>query len=332
MLLLFCRRDNALVANISKSRNNEHMKINSVLIAGAGAIGLSVAETLYGYDPGCVSIMAKGERLERYRENGLRVNGKKIDFRFSHGEKADLVIVACKFHHLNQVIEDIRPSVGEGTIILSLLNGISSEDIIGASLGRERLPLAMVLGVDARHGGEETTYTVKGVIHFGDAAGSNGEREERIGDFFTRAGVAHKLEQNMKRALWYKYMLNIGMNQTTAILRIPYRAIQTRGVSGEIPEARMLCEKAMREVIAVANAEGVDLYEGDIENGRKTLNTMSPEGLTSMYQDVLAGRKTELEMFSPALMELAKKHGISVPVNETLYLQLRTIEAALPDC
>jgi 2-dehydropantoate 2-reductase len=303
------------------------MKINSVLIAGAGAIGLSYAESLYKSDPGCVSILAKGERLERYRKNGLWVNGEKLGFRFSQGEKVDLVIVASKFHHLEQIIEDMSPSVGENTIILSLLNGISSEDIIGRKLGRERLPLAMVLGTDAFHDGEKTTYTRKGVIHFGDAEGKNGEREESIAELFTRADIPFKLEQNMKRAFWYKYMLNVGANQVTAVLKLPYEAIMNKGDPNEIPEARFLLEKTMREVIAVANAEGIDLNEGDIEISYKTVNSLNPKGCTSMCQDVLAGRKTEVEMFSLALMELAKKHNISVPVNETLYLQLRAIEA-----
>jgi 2-dehydropantoate 2-reductase len=303
------------------------MKINSVLIAGAGAVGLTAAQTIYKYDPGCISILAKGERLERYRKNGLWVNGEKLDFRFSYGEKTDFIIIATKFHHLDGVIEDIRPSVTEGTIVLSLLNGISSEEIIGKKLGIERPPLAMVLGTDAFHEGGKTAYTLKGVIHFGDAQGNNGEREESIAEFFTRCGVPFALETNMKRKFWYKYMINVGANQTTAVLRLPYAALQTKGGKGEIKEAKILFEKAMYEVIAVANAEGIDLNESDIESVYRTMNTLNPSGYTSMCQDVLAGRKTEVEMFSLALMELAKKHGISVPVNETLYLQLRTIES-----
>ena len=300
--------------------------INSVLIAGAGAIGLLVAETIYNADPDCVSILANGERLERYRNNGLWVNGKRIDFRLACGEKADLIIVACKLHHLDQVIEDIRPSVGKDTIILSLLNGITSEEIIGRRLGGERLPLAMIIGVDALHHDGKTTYTKKGVIHFGDREGNNGEREERIAAFFARSGVAFNVDTNMKRALWYKFMVNIGINQTTAILRLPYGAFMNSGAPGEIPEARLLAEQAMREAIAVANAEGIDLGEGDIANWYKTLNAINPCGFTSMYQDVLAKRKTELEMFCLALMEIGKKHGIPLPVNETFYLVLRAIE------
>ena len=306
------------------------MRINSVLIAGAGAIGLSTAETIYSSEPACIAILAKGERLERYRKNGLKVNGEKLDFRFTHGEKADLIIVACKFHHLDEVIEDIRASVGRDSIVLSLLNGISSEEIIAGKLGLKPLTLATVLGTDASHGKEETCFSRKGVIHFGDAEGKNGEREESIAEFFTRSGVPFMLEGNMKRKLWYKYMINVGANQITAVLRLPYSAIQTKGGKAEVPEARLLFEKTMREVIAVANAEGIDLNEGDMDNVfRTTINLLNPTGFTSMCQDVLAGRKTELEMFSPVLMELAKKHNIGVPVNEVLYLQLRTIEAEM---
>ena len=306
------------------------MKINTVLIAGAGAVGLSTAESIYASDPECISILAKGERLERYRNKGLKVNGKPLHARLSSGEKADLIIIACKFHHLDQIIEDIRPSVDRDTIILSLLNGITSEEIIGRELG-DRLPLAMVLGIDSFNSEGEVTYSRKGFIHFGDADGNNGEREESIAEFFTRTGVPFVLEQNMKRKLWYKYMMNVGVNQVTAVLRLPYGAIQINGGSG-IPETRLLAEKTMREVIAVANAVGIDLNEGDIVNSFNTTDSLNPAGYTSMCQDVLAGRKTEVEMFSLTLMELAKKHNISVPVNEALYLQLRTIEKVTASC
>ena len=295
------------------------------MLAGAGAVGLTVAQTIFNYDPKCISILAKGERLERYTKNGLWVNGNKLDFRIVSMDKPDLIIVACKFHHLNGVIDDIVPSVGKDTIILSLLNGISSEEIIGARLGMQ-LPLAMIIGTDAVHEGEKTSFGQKGIIHFGDAEGKNGQKENAIAEFFTRAGVAFELETNMKRALWYKFMVNVGINQVSAVLRLPYAALMNKGGPGEIPEARELAEKAMKEVIAVANAEGIDLNESDIQTWYKTVNKLDPASYTSMCQDVMAKRKTELEMFSMSLLELGKKHSIPLPLNEILYLQLRTIE------
>ena len=302
------------------------MEDKSVLIAGAGAIGLIVAETIYKSNPDCMSVLAKGERLERYQKYGLWVNGKKIDFRFSYGEPADIIIVACKYHQLDQIIKDIAPSVGRDTIIISLLNGITSEEIIGSKLGRERLPLAMIIGTDAAYLGGKARYSARGIIHFGDPEGKNGRREQRIAEFFKSTGIAYRLESDMKRMLWYKFMINIGVNQVTAILKLPYGAIMKKGESGEIPEARELIEKAMIEAIAIANAEGIDLGKKDIESWYKTVNQLNPAGFTSMCQDVLTGRKTELEMFSPVLLELGKKHRIPLPVNEMLYLQLRTVE------
>jgi 2-dehydropantoate 2-reductase len=300
--------------------------INSVLIAGAGAIGLTAAERIYKNDPGCVSVLAAGGRLKRYRREGLFVNSERIDFRFGDGKPVDLIIVASKFHHLDAVIADIKPYIKSDTIILSLLNGISSEDIIGKAFGRERLPLAMIIGTDAFHRGTETTYTLPGVIHFGDAGGNNGEREERLAEFFSRVKVPFEAQQNMRRMYWYKFMINVGANQITAVLRLTYRAIQKKGNAGEIPEARALIEMAMREVINVANAEGIDLNEHDISSWYTTVNTLDGNSTTSMCQDVLAGRKTEVEMFALAVMELGKKRHIPVPVNEMLYLALRAIE------
>jgi 2-dehydropantoate 2-reductase len=300
--------------------------INAVLIAGAGSIGLAVAERIFSSDPSCVSILAKGGRLERYRRDGLFVNGRRIDFRFGDEKPVDLIIVACKFHHLDEVIEDIRPYIKSDTIILSLLNGISSEEIIGKTFGRDRLPLAMILGTDAFHRGTETVYTKPGIIHFGDASGNNGEREKSLAEFFRRVKVPFELQGNMKRMYWYKFMINVGVNQITAVFRLPYGAIQTNGNAGELLEARSLIEMAMREVIAVANAEGIDLNEGDFNSWYKTVNALDVKSTTSMCQDVLAERKTEVEMFALAMMDLGKKHRIPVPVNETLYLALRIIE------
>jgi len=308
-------------------------KIEKILLAGAGAVGLTVAATIRRKDENCLSILASGERLERYRKNGLYVNGERLDAPFvqagaSGAAPVDLIIVAVKFHHLEALIAELAPFVGEDTLIVSLLNGISSEDILGRALGRRRLPLAMIISVDAVQEGGKTSFTKPGVIHFGDADGKNGEREERLAEFFARTGVAYQVEPDMRRTLWYKYMINVGTNQVSAVLRLPYAAFQTLGGPGEIPEARTLAIQAMHEVIAVANAQGIDLGPADVDAWTRTVNQLSPAGYTSMCQDVLARRKTEVELFALTMMDLGKKLSVPVPVNATLYLLLRSLEAA----
>jgi 2-dehydropantoate 2-reductase len=303
-------------------------QITSVLIAGSGAIGSMIAWQLHNASGFTVSLLAGGERLERYKTQGFLINSQPVRFPLfdvASSGNPDLVIIACKFHHLAQVLTDLENHIGADTLILSLMNGISSETIIGAKFGAERIPWAMIIGTDAGHEGNRTTFSATGTIFFGDAQNSEplSPRVRKIADFFTRTGIAFTVPENMLNRLWFKYMLNVGLNQVTAVLRRPYRILKSATL---VPEAASLLDQAMREVIAVAACEGITLTDNDIASVYRTLDTLSDEGKTSMFQDVEAGRKTEVELFSGTLIELAKKHRVPVPVNQVLFRMLRTIE------
>ncbi|MDR2768288.1 MAG: ketopantoate reductase family protein [Treponema sp.] len=310
--------------------------IESVLIAGAGAIGLLAADSLYRYDRACVSILASGERFERYRRDGLWINGSRVDFALTGDTKTpekypDLIIAACKNYHLERLIADMKNFVGPGTIIISLLNGIASEELIGAVYGRERLPLAMIVSTDAQNAGGKVTFTQRGFINFGDGAGKAAGQKERgrdgaVAEFFTRAGIPFKYhEDDMKRALWYKFMVNVGANQTSALLRLPYGVFK-KGGPMEVREAGEILESAMREVIAISRAEGINLDDSDIDAWYAAMRALGDNSYTSLCQDVMAGRKTEVDVFSGTVIAYGKKHGIPTPVNELLYRAIKTIE------
>lgn len=83
---------------------------------------------------------------------------------------------------------------------------------------------------------------------------------------------------------------------------------------------------ASREVIAIAQKADINLTENDINNYLKVIATLSPEGKTSMFQDVEAGRKTEVEIFSGTVIELGRKYGVPTPVNDVLFRIIRAIE------
>lgn len=302
--------------------------IQNVLVAGAGAIGSMVAWQIQQARPGTVGILAGGERLERYRSTGFRINGAVADFRLVDvaGRSApDLVIVACKNHHLGQVIRDLANHVGPGTLILSLLNGISSEQEIGAAYGDWRIPYAMIIGTDAGHSAGQTSFSRTGTIFFGDARndGPLSPRVAAIKDFFDRSGIAATVPPEMLNRLWFKFMMNVGLNQVTAVLRRPYRIFQSQTL---VPEAAALMEAAMREVMGLARLEGIELTEADIATVYRTVDSLSGAGQTSMHQDVEAGRKTEVELFAGQVLALGRQHGVAVPVNQLLWQQLRAIE------
>lgn len=309
------------------------MHIETVLIAGSGAVGTLVATQFRKAMPGSVGILAGGERLERYRRQGFTVNGTSVDFRFvevGSGETFDLVIVACKDHHLPQILEDLQSHVGPQTLILSLLNGVTSEHKIGAVYGSERLPLAMIVGTDAGFVNGALDYCAEGLIVFGDARNEKpwSPRVAAIAEVFDRAGIAYQIPDDMLNRLWYKFMFNVGINQVSAVLRRTFRTFKSPDRN---PHAFALMDAAMREARLVACAEGIPLTEEDIALVWKTVDTLSDHGQTSMLQDVQAGRKTEVELFSAQVIALAQKHGIEVPVNRTLYAAIQAIESSYED-
>ncbi|MFN2318405.1 MAG: ketopantoate reductase family protein [Dermatophilaceae bacterium] len=123
----------------------------------------------------------------------------------------------------------------------------------------------------------------------------------------------------MRHQMWWKFMVNVGINQPSAVLRAPYGAFQKPA------PAYALMMALVAEVRAVAAAEGVDLTEDDVERWHTVLAGQPAEGMTSMHQDVLAGRPTEVDIFAGRVVELGRTHGLAVPHNQTLLWILRAL-------
>ncbi|MCX7949098.1 MAG: ketopantoate reductase family protein [Treponemataceae bacterium] len=323
--------------------------IEKVLIVGAGAIGTAIGSIIEKNKPGSVAVLADGERYDRYNREGFVVNGEKIRFPVvapvQHalrdgvpGEESrsspffDLVIVAVKYHHLQEAIQQMAGHVGPETTILSLLNGISSEEILGQTFGAgpgapegvHIPPYAMILGIDAVRLGNETRFASTGKIYFGETLnkeGSYSPRVARLKAFFDAAGVPYVIPENMLRSLWFKFMINVGINQASAILRASYRVFQ------QVPEAKAVMEALQREVIAISQVLNINLGEEDLAAWEKTLAGLHPDNYTSMCQDVLASRKTEVEMFAGTVIALGRQYHIPTPANEMAYNLIKAMES-----
>ncbi len=303
------------------------LPISRVSIIGAGALGSVYASLLYDMDRDCVSFIASGERLERLRAEGVIVNGRPYAIPVlppgDPSPPADLVMVAVKHHHLDAAIGEMKSRIGPKTIILSVMNGIDSEERIGADCGMEKVLYALNMGIDALREGNRVTFTTLGKIYFGEAQNPViTERVARVRALFDRSGIVCETPPDMIRTLWWKFLVNVGINQASAVLRAPYGVFQTSS------EARNLMESAMREVIEIAGRAGVDLSERDITEFYKVLSTLGPKGKTSMLQDVEAGRKTEVDMLAGRILSLGKRYGVPTPVNQGLYDSIRAMEKA----
>jgi len=300
--------------------------IETISVIGAGALGAAYAGILYDMDSRCVSFVAAGDRRERLLREGMIVNGKHylipVLLPEDLSEPSDLVIVAVKYNHLNDTIRDMKNRVGAETTIISVMNGIESEEQIGAVYGMEKVLYAVSVGIDALREGNRVNYTTQGKIYFGEARNTvPTEQVTRVQVLFDKAGIIYETPPDMIRILWWKFMMNVGINQASAVLRAPFSVFQNS------QEARELMKAAMREVIMLSEKAEVNLSEEDIEKFNKVLFSISPQGKTSMLQDIEAGRKTEVEMFAGKVIELGKQLDIPTPINQKLFDSIKKIEA-----
>ena len=201
------------------------------------------------------------------------------------------------------------------------MNGLDSEPMIGKVYGEEKILYATAVGIDAQRDGNVINYSKGGRIFFGEAENNVlSERVEAIQSLFDGAGIDYKSPPDMMRIMWWKFMINVGINQPSAVLSAPY------GVFQKSTHAQQIMETAMREAIAVAQASKVNLHEKDIQEWYPVMNTLDPEGKTSMLQDIEAGRKTEVEIFAGKVIELGKTFEIPTPVNEFLFHAIKFLE------
>lgn len=303
--------------------------IRSALVVGAGAIGAVVASEIHAVDPEAVALCATGARRQRYLRDGFVVNGKRYDFRLaalSAPAPYDLVLVAVKSYNLTEAIEEVRPYVGSDTIILSLLNGITSEEALRAEFGADKVPLATIIGIDAQRVDNKIDFVNAGKIQFGfekNDPESPDDRVNTVSSFFSTYGIPYSVPSDMVRALWFKFMVNVSINQWSAVLKGTYGMFQ-RSAS-----ARELLVETMKEVIALSGAFGVGLVPKDMETVFATIDKLDARGKTSMLQDVDAGRRTEVDAFAGVVVEKSREHGLSAPINQSLLLAIRAMEEEL---
>jgi 2-dehydropantoate 2-reductase len=292
--------------------------IKSVYLIGLGAVGSMVASKIHGKAPENLHVIVDSNRYERYMEAGVQVNGETMDFHYAITAEnlppADLIIVSVKQNHLMQAIEEMKPFVSENTVILSLLNGVTSEQILGDSFGHEKMVYGFIVGTDAERKGTAANFTKTGRIVFNEKTSTElSERVHAINAFLGDCEFPTENPQNIIHEQWWKFMLNVGLNQVSAILRAPY------GSFIKYDDIRELFIMAAREVMLVSKYEGVNLQEEDLARCLKVMATLTENGKCSMFQDVEAKRETEVEIFGGAVVQFGQKHGVSTPVNEVLY-------------
>ena len=195
------------------------MKIKRIALIGLGAMGVFFAPRLYEAFGENFYIIAGGERKKRLESRGVTING--VNYRFpivtpeEQGEPADLILIGVKGYGFAQAIEDIRHQVGEHTLILSLLNGVDSEEQLIQAFGEEHVLYAYMRMSIVMKDGKADFDPYWGKIHFGENKNDVlSDRVLAVKEVFDHADIPYEIDPDMLKGLWFKYMCNIGENMT----------------------------------------------------------------------------------------------------------------------
>lgn len=298
------------------------MKIQSVAVLGAGAVGSYVIWGLSEKNDIKFGVIAEGERAERLKK-GCKINDVTYHPEVWTPEEAhgvDLLIVCLKYGALPGVLDSIRAIVGENTIVMSLMNGVDSEDIIAEAVGASHMIYSVIKVASHKEGDRYyfVSQTTIGII-FGELqAPFDSERVQAIEALFADTGIHYRSTEFAQEEMWSKFRLNVCNNLPQAILGAGV------GCYTDSEHMKAISDGLRNELETIAAAKGIDMSK--IEASSKHGSPVRASAKFSTLQDIEAGRHTEIDMFSGALMRMGRELGIPTPYNEYTYHMIKALE------
>lgn len=297
------------------------MEIKSAAIIGAGAVGSYFLWGLYEKNPDLVTVIAEGERAERYKKDGFIINDKKYMPEIKTPEEAsgvDLLIVAVKKNALDGVLDHIKRIVRDNTIVLCPMNGIDSEEIISTVIPKENIVWS-IIKIASERKENNIRFDAKGTLglYLGERDIEEiSDRMKAIDDFFADTGINIHLCKDILKQMWYKFALNVGNNLPQAILGVGMGAYE------DSEHVNFIYERLVEEAISVAAANGVDISDrkGIIFSGREK------RARYSTLQDLDNKRHTEIDMFAGTMIRMGEKYNIPVPYSTFCYHAIKALE------
>ena len=299
------------------------MEIKKVAILGAGAVGSYVIEGISGCSEIRLGVIAEGERNARLKSAGCTINGVTYHpevWTSQETDNIDLLIVSLKYGALSTELDTIKQATSQNTIVMSLMNGVDSEEIIGAKIGMSHILPALIKVAshkepDGYHFDRKSTI---GIIFGEYKPPFQSERVKAICDLFEKSDISYRATDYIREEIWSKFRLNVCNNLPQAILGAGV------GCYRDSVHMKAISDGLKGELEAIAQAKGIDLSKTEASSGRGS--AVPPSARYSTLQDLDAGRHTEIDMFSGALIRMGKELGIPTPYNEYTYHMIKALE------
>ncbi len=290
--------------------------MKNIVLVGLGAIGgvYAVAFKSHGI---AFRVAMDAQRLERYSNEPFVFNDQAHRFDYftpdAQSPKADLILITTKWNGYMDVLDLIEPLIGENTVILPLLNGISSERLAAERYGWDKVLYGYFVGHTAtRDSSGKVTQDGSYTTVFGAKENDLSNLDPRVAsvkELFDRAEVPYRVDDDMSASQWLKFVINIGTNQTTALYNESYGEVCSN------PEHLKMARDLMDEAQSVALKLGISSASTLTERAMTIFDILEPEDRSSMAQDVKAARVTEVEMFAGELCRLGAEYAVPTPLN-----------------
>lgn len=300
----------------------------NILVIGAGAIG-SVFGGLMARAGQRVSLVGRTPHMEAIRNRGLSIQGIWGEYLVKNlgtfttpaelpREVWDLIIIATKSYDVQEAAGQTLPLLSPGTLVMSVQNGLGNLETVSEVVGRHRaLGARVIFGVEIVAPGRVmiTVYADKVILGSSDN-GVEYQRVEEIARVFNQAGIPAEATADIEKFIWGKVLYNCCLNALSALLEVNY------GKLSEHPETRKVMGDVIAEIFSVARKKGVALaWDSPPEYQELLFGRLIPDTYAhraSMLQDILNGKRTEIDSMNGAVASLGEELGVATPVNHLL--------------
>ena len=299
--------------------------MKQILMVGAGSVGGFFGAHLAKTNP-FVSFLLRPKTLAAVKQNGLTVRSAKGSFTVhppaasDPGDlpKPDLIILSVKAYDLDEVMKQIEQVLTDQTVILTLQNGVDTEDRILARFQRDCVVggVAFIYSKIAAPG--VIDHYKKGAVAIGELMGHQSPRLLAIADLFKQAGIPCQLTEDVRRSKWEKMCWNCVFNPLTVMID------DKVAKALDHPEMLRVIHQIVGEVMAVAAAAKVPLASDMAEKVVRWTQEIR-DIHTSMYDDWKAGRPTEIDFLNGYVAKVGREFGIPTPLNDLLTAVIKTI-------
>lgn len=290
----------------------------NIIVFGAGAIGSLYGAKLSKFND--VMLVGREEHVDEINKNGLKITGlENTTYKLKATTKIDkigdntLILLTTKVYDSKKTIKSIKNLIEKDTVILCLQNGLYSENIVKDIVGNKCIVLRGISNCGV-------TFLKPGVLQYNTHSYTVIEKSRistELADHLRKCGFECDVSENIKYEEWKKLIINCLINPISTILRTKNKAVADENLN---PLKKLVVDECLK----VAKKDSVE-FDVDFV---KMVDDMikDSENISSMQQDILKGRKTEIDYLNGAVVELGKKYGIKCPVNETLVMIVKGME------